>query len=132
MQLRTQRKRTTIFEVDFNLPHACVSDPSPYAPSIYHASCSETVFTFLAGYRVNEAQLLLWTFFFFRGWISVPNLLRNSTMRLFRTKFSAKTLRIQLLVTCLYDYCYYFDCTLTHSERILDDTQTGSMHQQVS
>jgi len=52
-----------IVEVDFNLPPACVSDPSPYVPSIYHASCSETVFTFLAGYRTNEAQLFLWTFF---------------------------------------------------------------------
>jgi hypothetical protein len=64
---------------------------------------------------------------FFRGWISVSNLTRNSPMRHFTMTFAAKTVRIELLVTYLYQCYYYFECTSSHSESFLDDTQTDSM-----
>jgi len=53
---------------------------------------------------------------------SVSNFMRNSPMRLFSMKVSAKAIRMQLLVTCLYQCVIIL--TLSHSESFLDDTQT--------
>jgi hypothetical protein len=51
--LYTQKatQKPVIVDVDFNLPPACVSDPSPYAPFVFFAPCSETV----AGYHMEIA-----------------------------------------------------------------------------
>ena len=53
--------------------------------------------------------------------LSVSNLMRNNAMRIFTMKVSAKTIRMQLLVTCLYQCVIIL--TLSHSESFLDDTQ---------